>query len=287
MPSWCTSGHQVSTSHPRARQGRSWHPAVGRQVIPKARIPVGMKAEVVAVDPHVTVLVDAVKHHRDMRGGILLWHGERLAVPPDAAGQVATAPSARVVLAEWALDAPVMREINAAPGAVVVGGRLSARYVLLDKGPTRIERLVVLRSCHASSCAQGRKPGGGGPRRAFRRRAPMRYEPGALPPSAPLREGDGPWRECASRRPYRARAACVQPVRSTVWRFHEARRSKASWAARAPSPGNPTGTATISRRSSGAPGSQGGPVRRHREMGRRPSHSSARGGGTQHVAATA
>src|SRR5256886_4246214 len=68
-----------------------------------------------AVDPDLAVPVDAIELHEHQPARVPLGYGERLAVPAHAAGERAAARSGGVRVAELPLDAPVVRQIQAAP----------------------------------------------------------------------------------------------------------------------------------------------------------------------------
>src|SRR5713101_2211875 len=88
------------------------------KVVTERAVPVGSLPEVLPVDPHLAVAIDAVEFDEDQLAGIGRRNGERLAIPPHAARQRA-APHARGILfAEFSLDAPVVRHIERAPAGI-------------------------------------------------------------------------------------------------------------------------------------------------------------------------
>lgn len=128
----------------------------GGEVYPERGIAIRMAAGLVAVDPHFGV------GHRSVEiqiGPLSLLRGrqrELLAVPADAApGQFAG--QTVEILAEGAFDAPVVRQVQRAPAAVVVGGvgrsgrRFGQRAAVglqaeAGKAPVAVERLRAARN---------------------------------------------------------------------------------------------------------------------------------------------
>ena len=97
---------------------------VGRDVIAKARVAAGVTAQVVAVKPDLAVPVNAVEVHPERLAPVRQRQRERQAVPGGGGGQETMA---RVGLgAERALDNEIVRQMDGAPAAVVVGRRRRA-----------------------------------------------------------------------------------------------------------------------------------------------------------------
>ena len=101
-------GHDVDARH-----------QVPGDVVREADVTVGPAAQVHAVDPDVAVHVDAVELEPDDPLARAGRQPEGLAVPTDARGEEADAAAAGSVLAWRALDAPVVRQVQPAPPAVV------------------------------------------------------------------------------------------------------------------------------------------------------------------------
>src|SRR5688572_20037345 len=90
-----------------------------RQVIAEPDVAVGAVAEVMAVDPDIGVVIDAVEFDRDRALTIRAIEPERLAIPSDPARRKPVR-SAGCVLGEWTFDAPIVRQLHAPPGARIV-----------------------------------------------------------------------------------------------------------------------------------------------------------------------
>ncbi len=88
---------------------------VTRDVVGEADVTVRSFAEVDAVDPDVAVHVHAVELQARLEATSTRRHAERLAIPADAAGEERELSAAGSVLTHRSLDAPVMREVHAAP----------------------------------------------------------------------------------------------------------------------------------------------------------------------------
>ena len=86
-----------------------------RQFIFEGAVAVRTFAEIVTVNPNLTVAIDSVEFDEDefsfLRGG----DRKRLAIPADAAGQRAAASAGRVLLAELTFNAPVVWQIKLSP----------------------------------------------------------------------------------------------------------------------------------------------------------------------------
>ncbi len=111
---------------------------VRRDVVGDGGVAVRPPAEVGAVDPDVGVHVDAVELERHAAAARAGGKAERLAVPAGAGREVAVAPAAGGVLARRPLDAPVVREVEPAPGAIVEPGALGALMVAEGEAPSRV-----------------------------------------------------------------------------------------------------------------------------------------------------
>ena len=113
------------------------------QFVAKADVTVGAFAEVVAVNPDVTVGHDTVEVDEDTVLGVLRGDSELLAVPTDAARQVSTAAAGRIIAVEWAFDAPVVRHIQDSPCGVVeilfLGPAFGRIGVCLEESPIKVK----------------------------------------------------------------------------------------------------------------------------------------------------
>jgi len=91
---------------------------IRRELVLEGAVAVGPLPQVVPVDPDLAIAVHAVELDEHEPARILRGHEEDLAVPPHAAGQRPTPRTGRVLLAEFPLDAPVVRQVERAPGGV-------------------------------------------------------------------------------------------------------------------------------------------------------------------------
>src|SRR5439155_19498586 len=89
-----------------------------REIDAPRRVPVRPAAGVTPVQPDVRVRHGAVDLQRNPLAGVLRAELEMFAIPPDARPRQ-LAGFARIFLLERPLDAPVVREIEMAPAAVV------------------------------------------------------------------------------------------------------------------------------------------------------------------------
>src|ERR1035441_9112438 len=116
---------------------------VRREVVGKRNVPVGTPAEILAVDPHLAVLVDAAEFDDHRPAAVRFGQPEALAIPADARRQ---ARLGRFFLAERPFDAPVVREVHASPGRIREIRLLRAGRVALEELPAEVEALSGARS---------------------------------------------------------------------------------------------------------------------------------------------
>src|ERR1019366_6196250 len=83
-----------------------------REIVREGDVAVGALAQILAVDPHFAVLIDAVELDDDDAVLVGLRHAEALAIPGDAGGK---APLGFLLLAIGTLDAPIVGEVDRAP----------------------------------------------------------------------------------------------------------------------------------------------------------------------------
>jgi len=102
---------------------------IGRQFVAEGAVAVGPQAERAAVDPYFAVAVDPVKIDEYGLAGIGRRQSELFAVPADAAGEGAPAGRGRMLAAERAFNAPVVRQIEHAPLHIVKAGLLRSGQV--------------------------------------------------------------------------------------------------------------------------------------------------------------
>src|SRR6266699_1588381 len=120
-----------------------------RQLVAERAIAIRPLAEVLAVDPDLAVAIHAIELDEHDLTGVAGGKCERLPIPGDAAGECATGHARGVLLAERSLDAPVVGQIQPAPGGVGEPRLLRARHVAEMKAPPTIETLgFALRQQH-------------------------------------------------------------------------------------------------------------------------------------------
>src|SRR6185312_4690342 len=87
--------------------------------VTKADVTVGTMAEVKAVDPDIAVGHHAVELHGHAVVGSAGREGEMLSIPADAAGKVSARAAGFVGPGKRAFDAPIVRDVQFAPGGIV------------------------------------------------------------------------------------------------------------------------------------------------------------------------
>src|SRR5262249_40732614 len=112
---------------------------IRREIVFEGRIAVRTRAERGAVDPHLAVHVHAVEIDENLLGRRSLIERERLAIPTDAAVEIPAARARRRARIERQLDAPVVRQIEAAPRRIVEGGALRTGNVAAIELPAGVE----------------------------------------------------------------------------------------------------------------------------------------------------
>jgi hypothetical protein len=110
-----------------------------REIVGESDVAIGTLAQVLAVDPHFAVLIDAVELDDDGAVLVGIGHAEALAIPGDARGQ---ASLGFFLLAEGAFDAPIVGQIDRAPWGVGELGLLGAGRVSLEELPAEIKGLA-------------------------------------------------------------------------------------------------------------------------------------------------
>ena len=109
------------------------------EIVGEADVPVGPLAEVLAVDPHLAELINAVELDGDPAAVVGLRYVEALPVPADARGQIAALPSCGRVLAHGPLDAEVMRQVHVLPTGVRESRLRGALRVALEELPAEVK----------------------------------------------------------------------------------------------------------------------------------------------------
>src|SRR5664280_839263 len=98
-----------------------------------------IRDRVLTVDPHLAVLIDAVELDDDGAVCVGLGHAEALAIPADAGGK---ASLSFLLLAVGTLDAPIVREVDSAPGGVGELGLLGAGRISFEEPPAEVKGLA-------------------------------------------------------------------------------------------------------------------------------------------------
>jgi len=86
-----------------------------------------------------TSLIDAVELDLHAFARHRRRQAEMLAIPADAGGQVSARSTARLVLAIWSGDAPVMGEVDGAPRAILEVWQLRAGQIAFRELPAIVE----------------------------------------------------------------------------------------------------------------------------------------------------
>src|SRR6266446_5706428 len=111
-----------------------------RQFIAKADIAIRTLPQVEAINPNVAVGHDAIEVDEDAPARVVSGQREVFAIPADTCRQKTTRASRWILLIEWPLYTPVMRNVQYAPGAVVEIRFLSAWSIAFKKTPIGVER---------------------------------------------------------------------------------------------------------------------------------------------------
>src|ERR1035438_428368 len=106
--------------------------------MPVGRLPWAFRSEL-AIDPHFAVLIDAVELDDDGAVCVGVGHAEALAIPADAGGKTSLG---FLLLAVGTLDAPIVGEVDSAPGVVGELGLLGAGRISLEEFPAEIKGLA-------------------------------------------------------------------------------------------------------------------------------------------------
>ena len=90
-----------------------------REVALEADVTVPVVPDFLPIHPHVGAVEDAVETEKQALAGEFLREAEGLAVPANPDGGESAGTAGRVVLLPGTFDTPVVRDVKAAPGAVV------------------------------------------------------------------------------------------------------------------------------------------------------------------------
>ncbi len=145
-------------------------PQPGRQVVLEGDIAIGPLTQGMAVDPHLTALIDAVELDGDALATSTPRQGHDLAIPADTGRRIAAGTTGRGMFVQRQAKAPVVRQMHAAPS-----GRGKAR-VLGARRVSRIERPAVVEADPAPLAEHGFRHGRrhGKARRGHQRRGGSR-----------------------------------------------------------------------------------------------------------------
>lgn len=111
-----------------------------RQLVYERAVTVRTLSEIMTVDPHLAIAVNAVELDKYRLPFRSQGHREGLAVPTNAARQRAAASARRSFLTELAFDAPVVRQIQTTPLGIVQIRVLSVGNIAKLKAPILVER---------------------------------------------------------------------------------------------------------------------------------------------------
>src|SRR4029450_8810107 len=92
---------------------------IRRQFIFEGAVTVRTFAEIVTINPNLTITVDAVKFDEDQSPLRRRGNSKRLAIPTDTTGQCSAACASRVLLTKLSLNAPVVWQIQLPPLRIV------------------------------------------------------------------------------------------------------------------------------------------------------------------------
>ena len=109
---------------------------VRREIVGEGDVAIGALAQILAVDPHFAVLIDAVELDDDRAVLGRLGQAEAFAIPADARGK---ASLGFLLFVEGAFDTPIVREVEGAPRGVGELGLLGAGRVSLEELPAEVE----------------------------------------------------------------------------------------------------------------------------------------------------
>ena len=98
-----------------------------------------------AVDPHLTVFVNTIEINENTAFQIGRRYLKRFPVPPNSAGQSASSGSCRIGFTKFAFDAPIVGQIEVAPG-LRIAQRAIARIAQLDRDG--VEPLLAHQPAH-------------------------------------------------------------------------------------------------------------------------------------------
>src|SRR5437773_2440437 len=99
-----------------------------------------------AIDPNLAVAIDAIEIDQDELALSRQWNTECLAVPANAAGQCAASSARRILLVEFAFNAPIMRQIQFPPVGIIEIWILSVGNIAQMESPRLIETHCLSRS---------------------------------------------------------------------------------------------------------------------------------------------
>src|SRR5688572_30044237 len=86
---------------------------VGRQFILERYISVRTPAQQLAIQPHLTVFVNAIKINKHLITGLPFIQRKSFSIPGDATGK--ETGSTGPLITEWSFDAPVVGKVHLSP----------------------------------------------------------------------------------------------------------------------------------------------------------------------------
>ena len=118
-----------------------------RQFVRKRHKTIRTQPQILPVDPHLAVHINAVELQQHHPAAIRRVHTKSLPIPPHTRGQIRAIPTARFVLIKRSLDAPVIRQIDTAPTRSRESRLLRARGIALREPPAGIKTLPRPHPC--------------------------------------------------------------------------------------------------------------------------------------------
>jgi hypothetical protein len=109
------------------------------QFVPKAHVAVRTFAEMVAIDPNITVCHHTVEFDEYTFAFRVGLKGEVFAIPADPGWKKAAGAASWTVFVEWTFDTPVVRYVEFAPGRVIEVTSFSASRVAFKEEPGRVK----------------------------------------------------------------------------------------------------------------------------------------------------
>src|SRR5262245_55692284 len=121
------------------------------EFITETDVPIRTFAEMESINPDIAVCHDTVKVNEDALMGIIRGKFEMFAVPANARRKKTTGAASRIFFVKWTFDAPVVRNVEFAPFAIIECRRFCIRRIS-GKEPIVIHRNFVARIFGSIGC---------------------------------------------------------------------------------------------------------------------------------------